>query len=157
MKLQRTFICIAGVFFAVGFGASQAAAGTGDGICSGGAGLMQIEINALRAGGKNINAGPNQTADVTSKARLLKGTAQPDTTLETTMKVQVFDGNELLPGGAETFPISLVVGKGGKGDKLTVDVGKCDTGNLTFVATFFGFDADTDLCTQERSITKACK
>lgn len=49
MKLQRTFTFIAGVFFAVGFAASQASAGAPSTECS-----FEIEVNALRAGAKTI-------------------------------------------------------------------------------------------------------
>jgi len=153
MKLQRTFICIAGVFFAVGFAASQAAAG-GDDLdgCSAGDALMEIEVNALRAGGKPIRTGSDESVDVTAKARILKGTAARDTTINTTLTIEARDGAELI-GTNSTGPIRLVVGKGGKGAKLTVDTGSCTSGFITFVATFFGTDGDNDACEASTSDT----
>ena len=61
MKLQHTFVCITGVFFAVGLVASQAGAGGANPTCTDDVGnLMQIEVNALRAGARTVSPGPNQ-------------------------------------------------------------------------------------------------
>jgi len=48
---------------------------------------MKIEVNALRAGGKTIVTSPNDTTKVTSKARILKGTALSGTTIDTTLTI----------------------------------------------------------------------
>jgi len=90
MKLQRTFICFAGVFFAVGFGASQAIAGLGTPGCSSGDIFpMIIEVNQIRAGGKTVVTNPSDTTKVTAKARILKGTALPGTTIDpTTLRIE---------------------------------------------------------------------
>jgi len=155
MKLQRTFICIAGVFFAVGFAASQAAAG-GDDLdgCSAGDALMEIEVNALRAGGKTVVTSPNDTTKVTAKARILKGTAPPGTTIDTTLRIEAFDGEDSI--SASEVPIQLEIGKGGTGKKLPLNIPKCDAGSIDFVATFFGTAVNGVLCATRR-ITKTCK
>lgn len=164
MKLQRTIICIAGVLFAVGFAASQAPAGTGVPGCGTeadpetGEGFMEIEVNALRAGGKTITTGPNQTVNVTAKARILKGTADPDTVMDTTLTIQAVDGVTVV-GSASTDPgaIRIGVGKGGKGAKLSVPVTSCNSGFTEFVATFAGVDAENDPCIGTTDIRKACR
>ncbi len=157
MKLQRTFICIAGVFFAVGFSASQAAAGSPEPGCTDANGaLMEIEVNALRAGAKTVVTGANQTTNVTAKARILKGTAASDTVIDMTLKIDAVTGGQVISTN-ETGPIRLGVGKGGKGAKLSMAVTKCTGGFIEFVATFFGVDADSDLCEGTRTIRKACR
>ena len=162
MKLQRTFICIAGVFFAVGFTASQAAAGTGVPGCGTIAvgnppmGIMKIEVNALRAGARTIVTSPNDTTNVTSKARILKGTADGSTTIVTTLTIEAFDGEVLL--GKETQEdITLGVGKGGKGATMAISTENCDSGFIDFVATFSGLDEEFDVCTGTRNLRKACR
>ena len=157
MKLQRTFICIASVFFAVGFAASQAVAGTGVPGCSDAEGnLMQLEINALRAGGKTIITGANATANVTAKARILKGTAVTGTTIVTELTIQAVTGGNVISSASQPG-ITLGVGKGGKGAKLSVPVTRCTGGFIEFVAKFFGADADNDACEVTESLRKACK
>jgi hypothetical protein len=117
---------------------------------------MEIEVNALRAGGKTVQAGPGRTVDVTAKARILKGTAVPGTTLDTTLRIEAVDGTGVVD--TETSgSITLGVGKGGKGDKLTLDTTRCDGGYLTFVATFYGVDMNGDSCEGVRQLRKECK
>jgi hypothetical protein len=117
---------------------------------------MVIEVNALRAGGKMVQVGPGQTVDVTAKARILKGTAVPGTTLDMTLRIEAVDGTGVVD--TETSdPITLGVGKGGKGDKLTLDATRCDGGYITFVATFYGVDVDGDSCEGVRQLRKECK
>ena len=157
MKLQRTFTCVAGVFFAIGLAASQAGAGTGVPGCTDAEGnLMQIEINALRAGAKTVITGANQTTDVTAKARILKGTAVSGTTIDTTLTIEALDGTGVI-GTKSTGPITLGVGKGGKGAKLTLDTQQCVGGVIEFVATFFGKDEDNDECWGTRTLRKECR
>jgi hypothetical protein len=117
---------------------------------------MEIEVNALRAGGRTVRAGPNQTVDVTAKARILKGTALPGTTIDTTLTIEALDGTGVI-GTKSTGPITLGVGKGGKGAKLAVDTEQCVGGSIEFVATFFGVDAEGDLCEGKRHLRKECK
>jgi hypothetical protein len=158
MKLQRRFITIAGVLFAVGFGPSQASAGDPPAACTspGNPAPMEIEVNALRAGGKTVSAGPNQTRDVTAKARILKGTVTSGTTLDTTLTIEAVDGEEVISTNW-TGPITLEVGKGGKGAKLSLDIPQCNSGFIVFVATFFGKDEDGGDCEGTRELRKECK
>ena len=157
MKLQRIFICIAGVFFAVGFAASQAAAGTGPAWCADADGNeMQLEINALRAGAKTVITGANQTTDVTAKARILKGTALSDTTIVTELSIQTVTGGSVISTNSQPG-ITLGVGKGGKGAKLSMAVTRCTSGFIDFVATFFGTDEYNNACTVTETLRKACK
>ncbi len=162
MKLQRTFICIAGVFFAVGFAASQAAAGTGVpgcgtiGVGDPPMGILEIEVNALRAGGKTIVTSPNDTTKVTAKARIRKGTAASGTTMDVTLLIQAFDGEDPVGQGSASN-ITLGVGKGGKGASINVSTEQCDSGFIAFVARFRGLDADNDPCVGTRVLNKACR
>jgi hypothetical protein len=150
MKLQRTFICVASVFIAVGFAASQAGAG-GNGQCD-----FEIEVNALRAGAKTVAFGPNQSTSVTAKARILKGTAPSGTVIDTTLTIDAVDGTDVISTNS-TGPIRLGVGKGGKGAKLSMAIPRCRSGFIDFVATFYGVDSGNDACVGERSLRKQCK
>jgi hypothetical protein len=118
---------------------------------------FEIEVNSIRTTGKTVQWGQNRTVDVTAKARILKGTASPDTTLDTTLEVRAADGTTTI-GSASTAPdaIRLGVGKGGKGDKLTVDVPQCNSGYIEFTATFVG-TVDIVECIGTRKIRKECK
>jgi len=156
MKLQRTVSCIAGALIAVGFAASQAAAGTGTPGCDANGVPMQIEVNALRAGGKTIVTSPNDTTNATAKARILKGTAPSGTTIVTTLTIDVFDGAALISSDSQAN-ITLGVGKGGKGATLSLATEQCISGFLTFRATFKGPDADGEDCIGTRELRKACK
>jgi hypothetical protein len=156
MKLQRTFICIAGVFFAASFVASQAGAKSLP-LCTDSQGNpMQIEVNALRAGAKTVSAGLNQSRDVTAKARIQKGTAVSGTTIETWLTIEAVDGTTVISSNS-TGPITLGVGKGGKGAKLSLDIPKCESGFISFIATFLGVDGDNDRCEGSREIRKECR
>jgi hypothetical protein len=134
--------------------------GEGDrGRCSGSNGnQIVIEVNALRAGGKTVSAGANQSVDVTAKARILKGTAVRDTTLDMTLVIEAVDGTTVIGTNSTAFEaITLGVGKGGKGAKLAVDVPQCTTGFIDFIATFSGVDDDNDLCEGTRTLRKECR
>ena len=162
MKLQSTFIYIAGVFFAVGFAASQAVAGTGPEFCAAGPGAtmpMEIEINALRAGGKTIVTTRNNTTKVTAKARILKGTAPSGTTMDSTLTIQSLDGNQEVIGTNATAinAVTLGVGKGGKGATLVLDTSRCVGGYIFFTATFFGTSFNNQPCDGTRTIRKECQ
>jgi len=128
--------------------------------CSAGPGpaFMEIEINALRAGGKTIVTGPNNTTKVTAKARILKGTAPSGTTLVTTLSVEAVDvhGGEVIGSGSQAN-ITLEVGKGGKGASIVVSTEQCNSGVIDFIATFSGVDAENDVCQQSRTLRKACR
>ena len=126
--------------------------------CSAGPGpaFMEIEVNALRAGGKTVVTSPNDTTKVTAKARILKGTAESSTTIVTTLTIEAFDGAVLI-GQGSVDDITLGVGKGGKGASINVATEQCDAGYIEFVATFRGLDAENDPCVGTRSIRKACR
>jgi hypothetical protein len=158
MKLQRTLICIAGIFIAAGFATSQAGAGGGlpPGCTDAQGNTPQIEINALRAGGPTISAGPNQTTAVTAKARIVKGTALSDTTIDMTLLLEAVAGSKVL-SSASRGPITIGVGKGGKGAKLTLAVPGCEAGFITFRATFTGPTPNSQLCKVTREIRKECR
>jgi len=94
--------------------------------------------------------------DVTAKARILKETAAPGTTIDTTLTIEAVDGTGVIDTKT-SFPITLEVGKGGKGDKLTLNTTRCDGGFITFVATFFGTDTGVGLCEGARILRKECK
>jgi hypothetical protein len=153
MKLQRMFCCITGAFIAVGFAASQAGAGTEPPVCD-----FEIEINALRGGSPTTPFGAGATKDITSKARIAKGSAVDGTTVVTQLTIEAFNGEEFV-SRESTFPITLGVGKGGQGDKLRMDISNtdCSSGSIDFVATFTGRDDDNDVCTASESINKTCK
>jgi hypothetical protein len=156
MKLQRALICIVGVFIAVGFVTTQTSAGGDPPGCTDSEGnLMQIEISALRSGGKAITSGPGKETGVTSKARILKGTAVSGTTLDTTLTIEALDGTTVI-SSSSTGPIRLGVGKGGKGAKLSVAIPQCITGFVNFVATFSGFDEGNDVCENFKALRKPC-
>jgi hypothetical protein len=156
MKLQRTVVCIASVFIAVGFATSQAGAGGDPPGCTDAEGNdMVIEINALRSGGRAITSGPNKETSVTAKARIQKGTAVSGTVIDTTLLIEAIDGSRVI-GSSSTGPIRLGVGKGGKGAKLSVAIPQCVSGFVNFVATFSGDDRGNDRCEGTKSLRKPC-
>jgi hypothetical protein len=117
---------------------------------------LEIEANALRAGGKKVKAGPNQTVNVTAKARILKGTAASGTTIDTTLTVKAVDGTAVI-GQNSKGPITLGVGKGGTPTKLSVGIPQCNSGSIDFVATFLGTDADSNVCEGTRTLRRECR
>jgi hypothetical protein len=151
MKLQRSFIFLAGVFFAVGFAASQASAGVGPTGCP-----FVIEVNALRAGARSIAAGPNQTTNVTAKARILKGTAVSGTTIATTLQIEAVDGTTVISTNT-TSPVTLGVGKGGKGAKLSLAISRCVSGFIEFRVRFWGTEDGGAFCEGTKELRKQCK
>jgi hypothetical protein len=156
MKFQHAFICITGVFTAVGLGASPASAGGGVPGCTDAQGnAMQIEVNALRGGSPTVSWGPAQTKDITAKARILKGTAVSGTTLDMSLRIEAIDELEVLHTRVVS-PIRLGVGRGGSGDKIRMNIPQCDAGSIEFVATFFGPDQDGDMCEGTETIRKTC-
>jgi hypothetical protein len=112
---------------------------------------MQIEINALRAGARLVTAGPNQETNVTAKARILKGTAVSGTTIDTTLTIEAIDGEDVISTNSAKS-ITLVVGKGGQGAKLSLDIPRCNSGFIKFVATFSGEDVDGEDCRGTREL-----
>jgi hypothetical protein len=149
MKLQRTLSCITGVLMAVGFAASQASAGTGPD-CD-----LEIEINALRGGSPTVTV--NAVKNITAKARIAKGSAPDGTVIETTLRIDAIDATTgEVTNSQFSSPITLGVGKGGKGDKLGMLVESCENpAGVIFKATFQG--NDNSLCRASREIHKTCK
>jgi hypothetical protein len=148
MKFHHAFIWITGVFIAVGSAESQA--GGPIPTCT-----IQIEVNALRGGSPTVTAGEFETRDITAKARILKGTAVAGTTIDTTLTIEAVDGSQVIHTMSK-FPIRLVVGKGGRGDKLRMNIPQCDSGFISFIATFSGTDTNGSLCEGTRLLRKAC-
>jgi hypothetical protein len=163
MKFPRTFICMTGIFIATGFATSQAGAGVVPRWCTSpnSPAIMEIEVNALRAGGKTVVTSPNDTTKVTAKARIRKGTAPSGTTIDMTLTIEAYDGRdnrgELIDSQVAPQQITLGVGKGGKGDSLLLLTEQCNSGYITFVAAFRGLDEDGNACVGWRELTKACR
>ena len=158
MPLQRIFIYIMGVFFAVGATAPQASAGP-EPDCS-----LKIEISAFRGGSPTVTVDTTKT--ITAIARIAKGSAPDGTTIETTLQIEAFDGT--IPEAIETSPpvvVRLGVGKGGKGAKVPMFISRCTptTGNpngfIKFIATFTEVKDPpvSSPYTTSRQITKSCK
>ncbi|MBW1843135.1 MAG: hypothetical protein JRJ05_02245 [Deltaproteobacteria bacterium] len=158
MPLQRIFIYIMGVFFAVGATAPQASAGPLPD-CS-----LKIEINAFRGGSPTVTVDTTKT--VTATARIAKGSAPDGTTIDSTLVVEAFDGTDPVPiKTSDPITVRLGVGKGGKGAKVPMFISRCTptTGNpngfIKFIATFTEVKDPPVLvpCVASRQITKACK
>jgi len=113
-----------------------------------------IDINALRGGSPTVTVG--STKDITAKARIAKGTALPDTTVDTTLRIDAIDGSEVIDSQF-SGPIQLRVGKGGDGDKLTMNINQCNSGSIFFVARFSVPDDACSYCERVRTINKTCK
>jgi hypothetical protein len=109
---------------------------------------LAIEVNSLRAGSPTVSVGT--TRKVTAKARIAKGTAAKGTTIDAKDGLQ-------FSHSQQSESILLRVGKGGKGDTLPMNISQCDSGSITFEATFFGLDGEGDLCEGTRRITKTCE
>jgi hypothetical protein len=148
MTLHRAIIFTTGAFIALGF--AEAQAGDPPEPCQ-----LTIEINALRGGSPTVTAGENQTRNITAKARIVKGTAPKGTTIDTTLQIEVKDKSEVIHRQTKS-PIRLVVGKGGQGAKLLMNIPQCSSGSIDFVATFFGNDGNGP-CEATRTINKICK
>ena len=55
-------------------------------------------------------------------------------------------------------PIRLGIGKGGQGDKIRMQVLRCNDPGVVFTATFEGEDPDGHgMCTASKPLTKTCK
>jgi len=148
MTLPRAIIYITGVFIAIGFAESQAQ--TPDPQPCG----LAIEINALRGGSPTVTV--EGTKDITAKARILKGTAQKGTTINTDLTIEAFDGPVLIHSQSVSG-VRLEIGKGGQGKKLTMNIPECETGTIDFIATFSGHDENGALCESSQTIRKTCK
>ena len=54
------------------------------------------------------------------------------------MIIEAFDGATLIDTQISAGTVTLVIGKGGQGDKLTMSVNACGSGSIDFFATFTG-------------------
>jgi hypothetical protein len=147
MTLQRAIIYITGVFIAVGVAESQAGGPTPS--CG-----LTIEINALRGGSPTVTV--DGTKKITAKARIAKGSAPSGTTIDTKLRIEAVDGLDVVHSQAVS-PVRLEIGKGGQGRKLTMEIPKCSSGSIDFVATFSGDAGNGAPCEATRTITKSCK
>ncbi len=117
-----------------------------------------VEISGFRGGaGHAISGG---TKDITAKARIVKGTAPLDATIDnTTLTITQFIG-PLVHQQEISTGITLVVGKGGQGDKIRFNVPNCvPPQEIDYVAHFSG-TASTNGATCEVTsgkLTKTCK
>jgi hypothetical protein len=118
---------------------------------------VTIQIKTIRGGGPTVNV-PG-TKDITSKALIQKGTGPADQTLDnTSLIIEAFDGAALIDTQISS-PLTLIVGKGGTGDKLRMTVNQCNSGFIDFVATFSGISSTNgSLCVEtSRVLQKECK
>jgi hypothetical protein len=158
MPLQRVFIYIMGILFAVGATAPQASAGP-EPDCS-----VKIEINALRGGSPTVTVGETKT--ITAVARIAKGSAPSGTVIDSVLQIEAFDGTNPVPiETSELIPVRLGVGKGGKGGKVPMFISQCTptvanpNGFIKFVATFTEVKDPpvAEPCVATRQISKTCK
>lgn len=119
-----------------------------------------IEINAFRGGSPTV--GVPGTKNITSKARIAKGTGPGDQTLNnTTLTIEAFEGATLVDSQTSPDNLTLVVGKGGQGDKLTLTVGAgdCTSGSIDFFSRFTGTSSTngSSCTTTSSALNKICK
>jgi hypothetical protein len=118
---------------------------------------VTIAIKALRGGSPTV-AIPG-TKNITAKAYILKGTGPADQTLDdTTLIIEAFDFRTLLDTQISPKLLTLIPGKGGQGDKLTMTVDQCTHGVIDFFATFTGTSSTNGaICTHtSRPLKKTC-
>lgn len=117
-----------------------------------------IEINALRGGSPTVPS--LGIKNVTSKARLAKGPSEPGWTVtNTTLTIYAYAG-DVEVDSRTSEGLTLVVGKGGQGDKLPMSIPECTTGDpFSFVAHFSGtFSEDGSPCEAvSEPLRKTCK
>jgi hypothetical protein len=119
---------------------------------------VTIEINALRGGGPTVTV-PG-TKNITAKARIQKGTGPADQTLDnTSLIIEAFDGATLIDTQISPNLLTLILGKGGQGDKLRMRVDQCVSGSIDFYATFTGTSSTNGtICAEtSRVLRKECK
>lgn len=153
VKCNRVIVLLASCVLLVGLGA-PAFAGVPEPDCE-----LVIEVNALRGGSPTVTS--QDTKDITAKARLVKGANPADAQLlDTTLTIQTRVGTN--PTDTELSPesLTLIVGRGGQGDKLRMDVPQCETGEIiNFVATFEGTASTNGATCSHTSdqLNKTCK
>ena len=119
---------------------------------------VTIQIKAIRGGGPTVTV-PG-TRNITSKALIQKGTGPADQTLDnTSLIIEAFDGATLIDTQISPNLLTLIIGKGGQGDKLTMTVNQCVSGSIDFFATFTGTSSSNGtICSEtSRVLRKECK
>jgi hypothetical protein len=123
---------------------------------------LKIEINALRGGSPSVTSGA--TKDITAKARIQKGSGEADAMVnDTTLTITALRGDSVLDTQVSDKLLTLVVGKGGQGDKLRmfeVEPLACAAGEtIDFVAHFKGTSEATGAPCEKTSdrLPKTCK
>ena len=126
---------------------------------------VTIEITALRGASPTVNV-PG-TKNITAKARIQKGKGPADQTLDnTSLIIEAFDGPTLVDTQMSPNLLTLVSGKGGQGDKLTMTISDpnndCVSGFIDFSATFTGTSSTNGtICTETTALAdrlrKTCK
>lgn len=153
MKCNKVIVLLASWALVVGFGA-PAFGGPGQLDCE-----LVIEINALRGGSPTVPS-EGGTKDITSKARILKGSSEPDATVvDTTLTITALAGETVLDQQVSPELLTLVIGQGGVGDKLSMNIPGCTPGEIIdFVSHFSGYGPNGALCeaTSDR-LSKTCK
>ena len=154
MKLQKLKLHMFRVAIVLCFAAlpQTAAMGGGPILCD-----ATIVIKSIRGGSPTVSV-PG-TKIITAKALLQKGTGPASQTLDdTTLLIEAFDGMNLV--GSEFSPklLTLVMGQGGRGDRVTVTVNECLSGFIDFQATFTGTSSSNGgVCTKtSRVLRKTC-
>jgi len=152
VKCKRVIVLLASWALVVGFSA-PVFAGTPEPECE-----LTIEINALRGGSPTAPSGG--TKDITSKARIAKGSAPADATVtDTVLTITSLSGDTVIDEVSSPNLLTLVVGKGGQGDKLTLNVGACVPGEtVDFVSHFAGTGPNGAICeATSNRLSKTCK
>jgi hypothetical protein len=118
-----------------------------------------IDINVLKGGSPTVIS--DGTKDITSKARILKGTAPPDATItNTTLTIRAYDDQGIVVSEAISPELlTLVVGKGGEGDTLSLNIPTCDPGEIfEFVSEFRGTGPAGGVCEATSGrLSKTCE
>lgn len=152
VKWNRVIVLLASWVLVVGFSA-PAFAGIPEPECE-----LTIEINALRGGAPTTPSG--ETKDITSKARILKGTAEATATVtDTVLTIRSYAGDLVVDEQVSPTLLTLIVGRGGLGDKLTMDVPVCTPGDIIdYVSHFAGTGPNGALCEATSGrLSKTCK
>ena len=119
---------------------------------------VTIEINALRGQGPTVTVPGSR--NITAKARIQKGTGPANQTLDdTSLIIEAFDGATLIDTQISPNLLTLILGRGGQGDKLRMTVNECVSGFIDFFATFTGTSSTNGgTCTEtSRPLRKECK
>jgi hypothetical protein len=152
VKCKRLIVLLASWVLLVGF-ATPVSAGIVLLPCG-----AEIEINVLRGGSPTVPSGG--TKDIVSKARILSGTAPPDATItDTTLTITAYDSdNNVVDQAVSPELFTLVMGRGGQGDKLSLNIPVCDPGEFfEFESYFAGTGPNGTLCDMiSGRLTKTC-